>query len=94
MHVGAVPHYGEEQGTTCPTTRVVQLIVADDEQRVLAVGELELLPLDSSERLESRAGRGATARAVTVRRIQELVRDPITSRATLTPPGQHALLEA
>src|SRR5437773_5758625 len=78
VHVGALPHHGEEQRATRSTPRVVQVFLSDDKERIAAVRDLELLPLDPGKRLESRTGRRATARAVTVRRVQERVNDPIT----------------
>src|SRR5215211_2482062 len=91
VHIGALPHHGEEEGATRRTPRVVQVFLSEDEERILAVRDLELLPLDPGKRLERRAGRRATARAMTVRRIQERVSDPITNRATPTLPDEHAL---
>src|SRR5438477_1971225 len=91
VHIGAVPHHGEEEGATGSTARVVQVFLSDDKERIAAVRELELLPLDPGKRLEGRAGRRATARIVTVRRVQERVRDPITNPATPTLPDERAV---
>ena len=91
VNVGAVPHHGEEEGATRRAARVVRGFLAEDEAPIRAVRDLELLPLDAGEWLECRAGRGAAARAVTVRRVKEFVRYPIANRATPTLPGKLAV---
>jgi hypothetical protein len=94
VHVGAVPHHREEEGSAPSAARVVQVVVADDEERIPAVRQLQLLPLDPGERLERRPGRGATARAVAVRRVQERVRDPVANAATPAPAGERQHLSS
>src|SRR4029453_17141042 len=73
VHKFAVADDGVEQRAAGRTARVVQ--------GVPAVDELELLPLAPEERLERRARRCATARAVAVRAVEELVRDAVPDRA-------------
>jgi hypothetical protein len=63
--------------------------LSDDDQPVPPARDLELPPLDPDERLERRTGRGATARAVTVRCVQESILDPVTNRAALTTADEH-----
>src|SRR5437773_9969188 len=39
VHIGAVPHYGEEEGATGGTPRVVQVFRSEDKERIPAVRE-------------------------------------------------------
>src|SRR6266576_2953652 len=90
VHVGAVAHHGEEQRTTDRAAGVVQVVLAPDEEGVLPVDHLELVPLDAGKRLERRTGCRATVRAVAVCGIQELVGNAIPNRAALTLSTEHA----
>lgn len=90
VHVGTVPHHGEEKRATARAARVVQVVLAEDEEAVPALRELELVPLDARERLERRAGRRAALRAVAVRCVPELVRDPVSDSAALASPFERA----
>jgi hypothetical protein len=67
-------------------------LLAHDQDHVLPLGDLELPALDAGKRLERRAGRRAAARAVTVRRVAERIRDLIANRATLALPDEKAVV--
>src|SRR6266542_7173340 len=86
MHEGAVADDGEEQRPADATPRVVLVFFPDDQERVMPGRDRELLPLDACERFEGRSGCGAATRAVTVRRVQERVRDFVANSPALTSP--------
>src|SRR4029453_5816508 len=73
VHKFAVADDGVEQRAAGRTARVVQVVLSVEGEPVAAVDELELLPLDPKKRFERRARRCATARAVAVRAVKELV---------------------
>ena len=89
MHVDAVADDREQERAARRTTRVVEDLVADHEERVRPLHDLELVAFDAGERLERRSRRGAAARAVAVPRVQELVRHPVPDGATPTASAQH-----
>ena len=89
MHVLPRPHDGVQERAAIRAVRVVEIVLAVDEQFVRALGELELPALDPAERLERRAGRSPAVRAVAVRRVEELVDDPVTHGAALALAVQH-----
>ena len=86
VHVLAVAHDREQQRAADRAARVVQVVLSVDQQARRLPGDLELLSLDTGERLERRAGRRPAARAMAVRRVPERVRDPVADRAALAPP--------
>jgi hypothetical protein len=90
VHEGSVAHEGEEQRPADAAPRVVRVLLAEDEQGVRSVRELELPPLDPRERLEGGPGRRPAARAVAVRGVEERVLDPVADGAALTAALEHA----
>src|SRR5262249_36153831 len=83
VNVRTLPHDREQQRAAGTAARVVQGLLADEEEVVRAVGEVELLALDPGERLDRGAGRGAAPGAVAVRGVEELVRDRVPDGAAL-----------
>jgi hypothetical protein len=89
MNVSAVPDDREQVRAARRTARVAEDVVADHEERVGPLRELELVALDTGERLERRSCRGAAARAVAIPRVQELVRHLVADGPTPTASAQH-----
>src|SRR4029453_13255966 len=81
VHIFAVADDGVEQRAAGRAARVVQIVLAVNEEPVDSVEQPELFPLAPEERLDRRARRRATARAVAVRAVEELVRDAVPDRA-------------
>src|SRR5271170_5285546 len=71
---GAVADYRIEERAAHLTARVVAVFVAKDHEVVLALRDVQLVPLDASERLEGRTSRPPAVRAVAVRGVDEFVR--------------------
>src|SRR5215210_1592993 len=82
----------EEQRPAEAATRVVVRGVTEDQKRVAALLDLELLPFDAGERFERRARAGAAAGAVAVHRVTECVRDGVADGTALAASVQEALL--
>ena len=67
-----------------------EVFLAEDREVVQPLRDRQLLPLDAGERLESRPRRRSALRAVTVRRVQECVRDFVANRPASALPRKHA----
>jgi hypothetical protein len=80
----------EEQRPADTATRVVVRRVAEDEERVVALRDLELVALDPRKRFERRAGAGAAAGAVAVHRVPEGVRNDVADGTALAASVQKA----
>ena len=81
VHISVIPHdrVSRERANAAP--RVIARIVAPDEQAVGSPDDSKLVPLDAGKRLER--GPSATVRAMTLCRVQELVRYAIADRSAL-----------
>src|SRR5436190_9752970 len=88
MNISALAHDGEQERAAYRAARVVGVRLADDQQPVAALRDLQLLARDARERLERRPGRRAAARAVAVAGVLECVRHRVTDRAAVAASGE------
>src|SRR5581483_7175958 len=91
VDVVAAAHDREEERPARRTPCVVRVRRAANAERVVALDDLELAPLDAGVGLEGRARRGAAAPAVAVACVQELVGDPIAHGPALAPASEQAV---
>ena len=92
VHVCAFSYYGKKERATHRAARVIQVLLAHDQQALSSGRDLELLAFDTGERFERRTSRCATTGAVAVRRVQKLIGNLITDQATLALSREHALV--
>src|SRR5262249_34077345 len=70
--------------------RVVAILVAKDQELVLALGDDQLVALDAGEGLEGRTRRPPAIGAMAVRGIEEFVRHGVVDGAAIAFSGKRA----
>src|SRR5687767_15064188 len=92
VHVGAIAHHRIEQRAAALAEGVVIIRRAVDREALSALGDGELVALDTAERLEGRAGGAPALRAVAVHGVAEFVAHLVLHRAAQAAAGQNTVL--
>src|SRR5689334_9502404 len=85
-----VAHDGIEERAAERAMRVVAVLLADDQQRFLTLGDAQLAPFDAGEGLERRTGGLPALGAVAVEGIAEFIRHGVLDRAAEAPSAEYS----